>query len=263
MAVKVKHRNGIPNYMETAKIHYRAPVAKSYTIRMAHARYTDGVDSGKRMPATGVVVIPGTTKAYGRMWASDGDTAFTFNGEHMYVSGLDSDGNTSTIGVKGQTFPVEFKYYNCDEPEKPTLFFSGLATLDPKFGNVSGYTGVVYGTNIDPARCTLAAHNSGSTRCLAEQGAIESWATGLKTVAGVYYPEEYATPQPDAHFFGTFTMRYNAKDVVTLAKGADGQWDAIIDRAGAPGKSNAAGKGAGEVSKLMPEAKKKLEYITP
>jgi len=244
MSVKVKNRD--PNKTtENAKIHFRAPVAKSYTIRMAHAR---DVISGERTSATSIEpsADSDTRVVFGRMWASDKETAFTFTGENMYENGKTSDGKRSTIGVRGLNFPVEFVYYDYTNPATtPRLHFSGVATLDPKFGNISGYTGVVYGVNIDPACCTLAGHNSG--KCSAEQGEIvgQSWLTEnpeLMSIANVYYPAEYAAPQP-AHFFGTFTSRYNAKDVVTLAKGAEGKWDAMPTR----------------ITETMPKAKKDLE----
>jgi len=201
---------------EKRKIHYRAPVSKSYAIVMAY----DGRDDNAKYTSTG----------YGRMWASDKEKAFTFGGKHMTISGQTPEMKPSVIGAKGQNIPVEGYYHNEDD-DAPALFFSGVATMDPKIeGRIASYTGVVHGTNIHPACCAVNHPNS-SAPCNAEQG-VKSIVRGQpylqtelvwevdepNTISGLYYPAATLVESgggkwklKDAHFFGSFTSRYNLK----------------------------------------------------
>jgi len=194
MNVKVTYvANGSPK-TRNVKVHYRAPVTKSYTILMAH----DGNAVGDY-----------TATGYGRM-GLDKQTVATFDGEALFASGLTIAGKPSFIGTKGQNLPVTFKYFS-NNASKPILDFTGLATL--KNGDIATATGTVIGSNIFPARC--------ATHTEAEQGDFVNPLAPGETVVP-YCPAEYAFAQ-ESHFHGTFAKRYNA----TLSKKPLANWDGM------------------------------------
>jgi len=169
-----------------AKIHYRVPVTKKYTILMAY---------------TGNWKEPYANSGTGRMWAADKQKAIKFGGDDWLLKGLTAEEQAGFIGKKGQNIPEEGRYYNAADPDAPALSFTGLATMDYYW--FSGSTGIVYGENFAPAPC--ANHPA------AEQGEWE-YGSGGGVPAGIYYPQLHLDEAPPpAHFHGTYTTRYNAK----------------------------------------------------
>jgi len=178
------------------KIHYRAPVSVNYTIQMAfnddaapHASYTN----------TG----------YGRMWSSSKEEkAYEFGGQWMIMNGQAADEGISPIGVRGLNIPIEALYHN-DDANAPSVTFKGLATFEKDGARIFSYVGIARGENFYPARATKTPE--------AEQGLETDGANGLdgyEMLGNVYYPqpcfeEGILDVLKPAHFFGTFTTRFN------------------------------------------------------
>ena len=187
-------------------VHYRAPVSKSYTILMTFG--FDGIDEVRTdgYAATG----------HGRIWTAGLKTLSELKGEKLTVSGLGADLGVSPIGAKGLNIPVEFEYYKAEDTSNPWLYFTGLATADWNNNRFASSSGVVYCESMKPIPC--ATKNCGAS----EQ---ESESANGNQIANIYYPqpcyEEGTTTHVPAHFYGTYTMRYNAGLSTSLSKKAD------------------------------------------
>ena len=197
------------------KVHFRAPVNKTYTIMMAHAYDNNGnpvlLDDGE------------AAAAYGRMWASDRTKdVFTFDAE------LRTEGNI--IGNRGLNFPMEIRLSNTND-DSLVITLKGLATLArDRDGNLflSSATGNARAQGMYPA--SLSGHEQGyadtdpnkaydleAVNALRERVPADH----LKrqpSANGIYYPEACLVSEDDvnwfleeAHFHGAFTMRFNAR----------------------------------------------------
>jgi len=202
MSVKIEYRDPANGLLKTKNfpVHYRAPVTKSYTILMAY----DG---------DGSTVYPNTGS--GRMWTTGLKPAFKFGGESYLHKGWTAEGMPSHIGAKRQNIPEQGRYFNI-APNTPEIHFTGLATLDWKNGGrVASSTGVVYGKNFAPLRCTK--HTT------LEQGQPEPWQAAMTLgweSKSLYYPQPCYVEGSggagggdlkEAHFHGTYKTRYHAK----------------------------------------------------
>jgi len=179
-------------------VHYRAPVAKTYTIVMAYENTTDFKPDGYAM------------KIYGRMWTAGSGKALTLEGETLTVSGQAGDTGLACMGAKGQNIPVEFEYYNAAAPGAPWLRFTGLAATGRNNNYyaecISSSSGIVHAEHIPPLGC--AARD-----CAAPHANQGHGLAGETLPPGVYYPQpcydgDLATPAP-AHFHGTYVTRRN------------------------------------------------------
>jgi len=188
MNVKV---SGSPGTLRTKKVHYRAPVRKSYTIAMAF-------DGGIEVTPNGYVAT-----GYGRMKTAGMEAACEFDGESMTMSGQRTDMDISPIGAKGRNIPVEFTYYGGSDT--PVVCFTGLANVDRGNMRLASSSGVVYSEDIAPIDCTKCEN--------ADQGR-DTYLAGEDSLPNIYYPQPYRleagieTSKP-SHFHGTYTTRYN------------------------------------------------------
>jgi len=205
-------------------IHYRIPVRKTYKIVMAYNRYAQDPDY--------------TSVGQGHMWTSDNEEAKNFRGELLTISGMTADGTVSPIGKKGRELPAQIEFFDAKNPDSPNLFLTGLLTLDWKNRRISGGRGVVYSDDIHPGACI----NHHSTEQMLRKNSEGKWAyemTESQRIPGRYYPQPvYAATDVVAdgktdvelapvHFFGTYTMRYNA----SLTNKAKGDWTKLSNLA--------------------------------
>jgi len=184
------------------KIHYRAPVSKSYTIVFAY----DGKVSPDGNSYTG----------HGRMWSNDKQTNITFTGEPVYATtGYTRDSYFSSVGPKNQHLPWYRAYENTATLNAPKIYFKGLGTIDRVKLRVSSSSGIVRGLNIYPARCAKCPDAEQGVASIVQQTSYtEDEVRGLwekdSTIWECLYPmsdDEWELSH--AHFHGTYTMRLN------------------------------------------------------
>ena len=221
--MNVRVYNRATNRHENTKVHYRAPVSKTYTILVAYSGHGDGVNY--------------TTVAHGRMWSNDTEKAITFGGELLRFLGQTVDGHPSPINNRGQHIPVQYYLFNSADTTVPTLSFKGLATLDLKNARrMSVITGVTISETMPPpARLR--------NNLKVEQGVVDTrrepgqeadplvlWeiAEGFDKIPGIHYPQaafdEDSGELAPAHFFGTFTSRFDT----SLTRRAGDSWPAMV-----------------------------------
>jgi len=180
-----------------------------------------------------------TNVGYGRMWSSSKEEeAFEFGGQWMTLSGQATDEEKlARIGAKGMNTPVEVLYHN-DDADAPSVMFKGLATFEKNGECIFSYVGIAQGENFYPARFTkkIAAEQGldKASKPRAEERVMEDWQppTGHDTIATVYYPQpcyvdeenmDSASALKPAHFYGTFTTRFNA----SLSTKAPADWEKV------------------------------------
>jgi len=160
------------------------------------------------------------------MWTSGLKTVFTLGGESLVFHGQNTEEETSSIGVKGQNIPVAFEYHSVkdahNKKDASILYFTGLTTIDWKFERIASSTGVVYAENIYPIRAKDTKAEQGVSDMKDapdEEGDMVLWMPnekeGHRMIENLYYPQPCLEDSggvevTDAHFFGTYTMRYNA-----------------------------------------------------
>jgi len=222
-------------------IHYRAPITKSYTILMGYE-----TEDKER-------IDPDQT-GYGRMWGADSEIAFFLKGDTVNLLGQNPAGAAGQIGAKGLNIPVEGEHSIALKETDPagSMFvnFTGVGTLDPKLGRVASITGFAYGLNFKPApcpqkefKCSARNHlnNTGAPNAKdanPDQGVLDRGKAGTldeeldilgELLPNVYYPQPCYDAAPKltpAHFFGTYTSRYNlalTKEMVKKKEWID--WD--------------------------------------
>ena len=227
MAVRVMDER--ENKPINVRVHFRAPITKSYNILMIYNRANSSSDKASTSDTF-------TSGGYGRMW-SGREPSIELDSEILILDGVNANG-LSPIGARGDNLS-ERGSYKIRGVDGGHLIFQGLATLDGNSTtpmdkrNVVGGTGFFYSDSFYPASCTLALG-----RCLgdperdpkkAEQGGeiLEGTrGTMLATkpeypdyateIPGVYYPQaalDYVGVDvgilAPAHFFGTYTTRLN------------------------------------------------------
>jgi len=156
--------------VKTRQVHFRAPINRAFTVVMAYGAYGDGDPTG-----------------YGYMWSGSRERqVFVFTEEPLFQG--------SVIGNRGLNYPVAYSFCN-DEHE---LAFTGLATLRNDL--LDSISGTVTGTGFDPLPLI--------GNLTAQQGDYigHTFVQGTSEAGSPHYPEEN---DEDAHFFGTFTTRYN------------------------------------------------------
>jgi len=134
----------------------------------------------------------------------------------------------ASIGNKGLNFPVTFEFNGSNAAyttetalrKTPNLYFKGLATKD-KNGLVTVIAGQVEGLGFAPA------HEAKDTTRSKEQGHFAVTENNSKKLdSGVYYPGACLDPNDasktdEAHFYGTFTTRYNKAKTTAANKTTD------------------------------------------
>jgi len=189
--MNVKLNGAAPN---TRSLTFRVPVTKNYTLLMA---YDDDTDIVNRL----------ATKGVGRMWVKNGQffEVYGLEGEYLQLSGKDLKEDVSFIGVRGLNVSESGEYRMVDSAGVKTgeiLCFDGLATKDAKGWRLASSVGMLYGEKFMP-------FGTG------EQGDGFTAGDDQRLIATVYYPQPAweeaiagSDPAP-AHFFGTYTTRYN------------------------------------------------------
>jgi len=198
----------------TVKIHYRAPVSKSYTIVFAY----DGTFNNTAMAYNG----------HGRMWSNDKQTDITLTGETWYVkSGLSLGDATysyynSHIGVKRNNFPWYRRYWNISNSNAPQLQFEGLSAMDMTTGRMNSSTGIVRGYNIHPARCAKCPNAEQGLASVVHQTPYTEddvrtrWEKDSSIWECLYPVTDTQWMLSPAHFHGTYSTRYNKKLSTTV-----------------------------------------------
>jgi len=201
------------------KLHYRAPVNKTYTLVMAYA-----YDNDDKPFMLDSVNYPDTMAGYGLMWASDKEKrVFEFNAERTVDS--------KVIGNKGMNYPTEVVYFNTNDPDAPAISLKGLATLAKVKNSNETYllssAGFARAQGMYPATFAFGEQGYASTDPNKEYGIADVIALGNKLPDGlkkqpaannIYYPAVCLVEEDEdswflegAHFHGTYTMRFNKK----------------------------------------------------
>jgi len=200
---RLDDQGNLTNRNESRTVHYRAPLARAYTLLMTY----DGND---------------LSMGWGILWSNDKRQSFDVNGESFASGGRDTDGEESFIGPRGFNIPEygNFEFVNASE-KKARIEFHGLATKD-KNERIVSTAGNLFGENFFPIACTVRNCEAVEQR---DQRDLLSLQSG-QWIPNVYYPQAVSNLEGQtspSHFFGTYTTRYNKR----LSDSVTGQSDAF------------------------------------